>query len=75
MDDYDSPIAISCPDVFSCGKPISPYSFSVIGWPNVNPRSDVDYLYGINSFSVVSMNFIEYIEGFNTCYWLDCLDL
>ena len=75
VDDYDSAIAIWCPDVFSCGKPISPYSFSVIGWPNFNPRSDVDCLYGINSFSVVNMKFIEYIGGFNTFYWLDCLDL
>lgn len=75
VDDYDLPIAIWCPDVFSCGKPISPYSFSVIGWPNFAPRSDVDCLYGINSFSVVNMNFIDYIGGFNTFYWLDCLDL
>ncbi len=70
-----SPIGIWCPDVFSCGRPISPYSLNVIGWPNFSPRSDADDLYGINSFSVVDMNFIEHIGGFNTFYWLDCLDL
>jgi GT2 family glycosyltransferase len=70
-----SSIGIWCPDVFSCGKPISPYSLNVIGWPNFSPRRDADGLYAINSFSVVDMNFIEHIGGFDTFYWLDCLDL
>ena len=75
VDDHDLPIAVWCPNVLSCGKPISPYSLSFMGWPNFSPRSDADRLYGINSFSVVNMKFIESIGGFNTFYWLDCLDL
>jgi len=75
VNDCESSIGIWCPNVFSCGRPISPYSLNVMGWPNFSPCSDADALYGINSFSVVNMNFIEYIGGFDTFYWLDCLDL
>jgi GT2 family glycosyltransferase len=75
INDCGRHIGIWCPDVFSCGRPISPYSLNILGWPNFSPRSDANCLYGINSFSVVDTNFIEYIGGFNTFYWLDCLDL
>jgi GT2 family glycosyltransferase len=71
---HDATIGIWCPDVISYRKRISPYSLNALGWPNYSPRGDADRLYAINSFSVVSIDCIEAIGGFEPFYWLDCLD-
>lgn len=69
----NSSVAIWCPDVICDGRPVSPYSLNMVGWPNFRPRTGSN-LYGINSFSVVNVRFIELIGGFEQFYWLDCLD-
>jgi GT2 family glycosyltransferase len=72
--DHSSSVAIWCPDVICEGKPISPYYLNSFGWPDFHPKSGDRPLYGINSFSVVSVSFVETIGGFEQFYWLDCLD-
>lgn len=69
-----SSVAIWCPDVICDGTPISPYSLNSFGWPNFYPKRESKGLYGINSFSVVNVRFVEIIGGFEQFYWLDCLD-
>jgi hypothetical protein len=71
--DYGSSIALWCPEVICGEAPISPYTLNSFGWPN-HPRSESGWLYGINSFSVVNVGFVEAIGGFEQFYWLDCLD-
>jgi glycosyltransferase involved in cell wall biosynthesis len=66
-------VAVWCPDVFSGGTPVSPYSVNRLGWPSFRPAQSAN-LYGINSFSVVSVAFLESIGGFDQFYWLDSLD-
>jgi GT2 family glycosyltransferase len=73
-DDYNSSIAIWCPEVICGETPISPYTLNSFGWPNFYPRRESKRLYGINSFSVVNVPFVEAIGGFDQFYWLDCLD-
>lgn len=69
-------VGIWCPRVISCGKYVSPYSVGVFTWPTYNPPSPRSgRVYGINSFSVVNVSFLENIGGFNEFYWLDCLDM
>jgi glycosyltransferase involved in cell wall biosynthesis len=72
--DYGSSIAIWCPEVICGETPISPYSLNSFGWPNFYPRRESKWLYGINSFSVVNVRFVQAIGGFEQFYWLDCLD-
>ncbi len=67
-------VGIWCPDVISCGKRISPYALNSFGWPQYAPSGASLRLYGINSFSVVNVECIEAIGGFEQFYWLDCLD-
>jgi hypothetical protein len=69
----NSSVAIWCPDVICNGKPVSPYSLNMLGWPNFRSGT-ASNVYGINSFSVVNVRFIELIGGFEHFYWLDCLD-
>jgi hypothetical protein len=67
-------IGIWCPDVVSCGRHISPYSVNAVGWPDYFPSHGSRRLYGINSFSVIRVECIETLGGFERFYWLDCLD-
>jgi glycosyltransferase involved in cell wall biosynthesis len=72
--DDGSSVAIWCPEVICGETPISPYSLNSFGWPNFYPQRESKWLYGINSFSVVNVRFVEAIGGFDQFYWLDCLD-
>lgn len=64
---------IWCPSVVCLGTPISPWSLNAFGWPNYRPTAG-SRLHGINSFSVLSVVFVDNIGGFDQFYWLDCLD-
>jgi len=67
-------VAIWCPQVGCYGKRISPYSIGVFAWIDYGPQPGSQSLYGINSFSVVNVRFIEDIGGVEQFYWLDSLD-
>ena len=69
-----SSIAIWCPEVICGETPISPYSMNSFGWPIYSSQGKSEKLYGINSFSIVNVRFVEAIGGFEEFYWLDCLD-
>jgi len=74
VEECQAAVGIWCPNVVSGGMRISPYSLNALGWPNFTPHKEAERLYGINSFSVLSVEFIASIGGFNQFYWLDCLD-
>lgn len=72
--DQQETVGIWCPRVTCCGKYISPYSLGAFAWPDYHLKSGSDHLYGINSFSIVNVRFLEEIGGIEQYYWLDCLD-
>jgi len=72
--EHAASVGIWCPDIVSSGRRISPYSSNVFGWPNYSPSHNSRRLFGISSFSVVNIRFIDAIGGFDQFYWLDCLD-
>ena len=71
MSDND---AVLVPDIISAQKAVSPYTINDWGIIQLPPNSAKSPLSAINSFSVISLNALTQVGGFDTFYWLDALD-
>jgi len=64
------------PIVLSNDRLISPYRLSPIGLPQfgLDPRRRAATYFAINSFSLISLDYLQQLGGFERYYWLDALD-
>ena len=65
-------VVAMCPGIRSAGRIVSPFGFSVFGWPRYGDAAPP--LYAINSFSAYSVDYLCSVDGFDEYYWLDALD-
>jgi GT2 family glycosyltransferase len=64
------------PHIFASNRHISPYKFNALGLPTFKydlSRAPGAY-FAINSYSIISLEFLKKIGGFDDFYWLDGLD-
>jgi GT2 family glycosyltransferase len=64
------------PHIIARNRHISPYKFNVLGLPTFkyDLSSAPAAYFAINSYSIISLGFLEEIGGFDEFYWLDGLD-
>jgi GT2 family glycosyltransferase len=64
------------PHIIASNRHISPYKFNALGLPTFkyDLSSAQAAYFAINSYSIISLNFLEEIGGFDEFYWLDGLD-
>jgi GT2 family glycosyltransferase len=64
------------PHIIASNRHISPYKFNTLGLPMFKydlSRERAAY-FAINSYSIISLEFLKKIGGFDEYYWLDGLD-